>query len=206
MKRHKILLMSGILLLWYFATGCAFNFALTSQRTALENQVMGTYAELEDDLVLVASVRSDGTAKPMTLREKASYATQNRKFNEDDVDELKAKGVLGEEKSGRLIIRNIEGGDAAADEAVAKLAGILTEEENRDRKIQWDYTIASNENLTASDLGNVREAFAKLQRDRAKPGEWIQLEDDRWIQKTESKQVQTSDEDELKDIEDTKEE
>ena len=176
-------------------SACAFNFALTSQRTALENQVMGTYAELEDDLVLVASVRGNGqTERPLTLKEKASIATQNRKFNQDDVDELKEKGLLGEDKAGSLVIRAGEGDES--DAATMKLANILVDEENRDRSVQWNYTIASNDNLTSADLQNVREAFAKLQRDKARPGEWIQLEDGKWIQKTELKAVETSDDDE----------
>lgn len=42
----------SILFACAYLSGCAFNFDVTSQRTALENQVMGSYKELEDELVM----------------------------------------------------------------------------------------------------------------------------------------------------------
>src|SRR5687768_18459876 len=85
---------------------CTFSFELTSQRTALENQVMGSYRELEDDLVLISSVRGETTGgKTVSTRQKKALdARQNQEFNRDDVDELKLKGLLGETNDGKHVL------------------------------------------------------------------------------------------------------
>lgn len=195
--KHKMIRRTIIVLsLSYLTTACAFNFELTSQRTALENQVMGTYAELEDDLVLVASVRSEGIApsSAMTPKERAAFATQNRRFNQDDIDELKGMGILGEANDGRLVILPESVGQvASAKPETLQLAKILVAEDNRDREIQWQYTVSTNENLSEKDMANVRQTFAKLQRDNANAQDWLQTEDGQWVRKVETKKIEIND-------------
>ena len=43
--------------------------------------------------------------------------------------------------------------------------------------------IETNETLTAQDLPKVHTMFAALNRDKAIKGEWIQLDNEQWIQK-----------------------
>lgn len=171
-------------------SGCAFNFEITSQRTALENQVLGSYQEMDDDLVLVTSVRSldsEGKKKEIDvsdLQQRAIVARQNQEFNRDDVDELKQAQILGEANDGQLVILPAGIGLVEkATEAQSKLARSLVDEENKDREVVWRRIVQSNENLTEEDLPDVRRTFAKMQRESAQKGVWLQAEDGKWSRK-----------------------
>ena len=168
--------------------GCTFNFDVTSQRTALENQVMGSYKELDDDLILASSVRGGKgkaaqTGEPSPARQKAVDARQEQQFNQDDIDELKNEQLLGETAAGELALLPAgvakAGGGGPKDVALARE---LVAEENRDRAVVWQRLIESNENLSAKDLPEVRRTYAKLQREQARPGQWVQDEDGHWRQ------------------------
>lgn len=165
-------------LLWVSA--CAFEVNVTSQRTALENQVMGSYAQLEDDLVLNSSVRGKPTKG---IKEKALLAKQNQAFNKDDIDELKSKGILGESKQGLLQILTKNQGLASEVKAEdMKLAKILVDEENRDRRVIWSQTISTNESLTDDNLKEVQTTYAKMMRDKSDPGHWYEADSGKWQQ------------------------
>src|SRR5690606_18823022 len=98
--RGDVSMKVALYLFAFTLTGCAFSFDVTSQRTALENQVMGTYKELDDELVLSGAVRGNGAAvKPVSP---AVQARQNQMFNADEIAELKAAGLLGEGADGYL--------------------------------------------------------------------------------------------------------
>jgi hypothetical protein len=82
---------------------------VVSERTALENQVLGSYNALSDDVLLVASVRGvDPTGKitipPRKSREyqNAVMAMETLAFHEDDVDAFKRLGWVGENNVGLL--------------------------------------------------------------------------------------------------------
>jgi hypothetical protein len=169
------------------AAGCTFNFEVTSQRTALENQVMGTYKELDDDLVLVSAVRAGGQAalpEVSPSKRRALDARLNQQFNRDDLDELKDKGVLGEANDGAVaLLPSNLGATKAVAAGDLKLAQALVAEENRDREALWRRTIETNENLSAKDLPEIRSTYAKVQRDNAAPGQWVQDERGAWQRK-----------------------
>jgi len=78
---------------------------VTGEKTALENQVIGTYELIEGDTWMIASTRGStkGTSQKMSIdKREVLEATQNRKFNKDDIDEFKQDGVLGENNRGFL--------------------------------------------------------------------------------------------------------
>jgi uncharacterized protein YdbL (DUF1318 family) len=163
-------------------TACTFNFEVTTPRTALENQIMGSYKELEDDLILVSSVRSGGkqaSAEMAPGKRRALDARENQEFNRDDIDELKDKGIVGETATGTVAILPKASGDGKD----LRLAQQLVPEENRDREDIWKRIIESNENLSAKDLPEVRRTYAKLQRETARPGQWVQDEGGNWMRK-----------------------
>src|SRR5688572_5441341 len=139
MRSHPSMLMPMLMLVIAAAitSSCTFNFEVTSQRTALENQVMGTYRELEDDLVLISAVRAPKAGAAVSPhRQRALDAKQNQDFNRDDIDELKTIGVLGETAGGTVALLPPSIGKAA-DSAAARLAAQLVVEENRDREVIW---------------------------------------------------------------------
>jgi uncharacterized protein YdbL (DUF1318 family) len=172
------------------AFGCSgplVGITVVDEKTALENQVLGTYQELSQEVLLVASVRYIDPEGKLVARpalppgkEAAIRAMQRSAFNKDDVDQLKAHGILGENNEGGITI--------VAPEKIASdrqsFVKNLVEEENADREVLMQRILATNEKLTAQDMPKIRRTFAALNRDRARPGEFVQLQEGQWIQKS----------------------
>ncbi len=161
---------------------------VVDQRTALENQVLGSYREINGDLLLLASVRSidrQGRLVPSPPmpegRKKALRAMQRSAFNKDDIDAFKSEGVLGESLDGYLYYFKTPG--MKTDPKQAKFAWSLRTEENEDRKVLYKRIVEINENFKESDLKKVETIMAGLNRDAAKPGELIQTDSGEWVKK-----------------------
>jgi uncharacterized protein YdbL (DUF1318 family) len=156
----------------------------TGEKTALENQILGTYSQVKEDVWMVASVRAASPDSQITLSEEKRAvlaAVQNREFNKDDVEEFKRDGAIGENNKGRLELRPLE--RLQKDAAYRKLVEQIVAEENRDRQIILKRIAAVNPAVQAATPGEVESAFAQLQRDAAKPGEWLQLSSGEWTRK-----------------------
>jgi Protein of unknown function (DUF1318) len=163
-------------------TGCTFNFNVTGSRSALENQVMGSYKELDDDLILSSSVRGPGGS---AQRKPAVDARLNQQFNQDDLGELADLGVVGESAVGTVVVlANKVTGSTKISPAQVQLAKQLVVEENRDRAVIWQRIIAANPNLRASDLPQVQKTYAKIRRQALTPGQWYEDESGVWQKKT----------------------
>ena len=175
------------LVLALFLSACSIHtpeMKFTGEKTALENQILGTYQQVEEDVWMVASVRAANPDSQITLSEEKRTvltAIQNREFNKDDVEEFRRDGVAGESANGYLEIRPHE--RVNTDPEYKKLVERIVEEENRDRKIIMQRIIDINPNIQASDQAEVEKVFAKLNQDSAKPGEWIQLAGGEWVRK-----------------------
>lgn len=179
-----------------YAVSCAnlvqVKIDVVDQRTALENQVLGSYQEIGGDLLLMASVRSidsEGRLKPAPkiseARRTAIRAMQRSRFNLDDVDRFKSVGAIGETNDGYL--KYILSFDPGADKKLEKFMNNLIAEENEDRKILYRRIVAINENFHEGDLPKVEEIMAALNHDSAKQGEWIQTGSGHWIIKDRKK-------------------
>jgi uncharacterized protein YdbL (DUF1318 family) len=168
---------------------------VVSERTALENQVLGTYNALDTEMLLVASVRgvdSAGTIRepPRQSREHrdAVLAMQTLSFHEDDLQAFKRLGWVGENVDGLLTKFPLVREDAPEDlaEFVERYSeeelATVTAEVNRAREIVMGRVIDLNEDLTNEDLPQVRRVFGKLNVENALPGEKIQLEDGTWAE------------------------
>lgn len=189
MRLYHVLI-SPIFFAAMLLSGCSFNFEITSQRTALENQIIGSYQELNDDVVVTSSVRSldaKGQKKEVSvsrLQEEAIKARQSQQFNLDDLDELKNLQILGEKNDGLVgVLPDNVGKVKEASSDNLKLAGVILKEENRDREVVWKRVIFSNESLSDKDLPAVKKAFVRLQRESARTGQWLQDEQEKWYQK-----------------------
>lgn len=175
----------GLLVLSVIWGGCTFKFQITSQKTALEKQIMGSYDKLEDELLMISTVRgSSSTDQETSFSEKALRARKNQKFNQDDIAELKDKGLLGERLDGTIAVVPAEHRPNGISSEDLDLARKLAAEENRDRKAIWRGIIVENEALKQSDLEQVRRSYARTKREEAEPGTWIQNENGAWTQKT----------------------
>ena len=144
-------------------TGCfSFQFITVDEQTALEAQVLGSFAELEHNLVLVASVRSEGTdMASMPEGQRETYrAAMNRQYNRDDITGLKNQGCLAELRDGRLGAHPCDATrkDAALDQRAVK----LVKEENRDRQTIFRYIIANSAELSENDMSRMGDHFCPV--------------------------------------------
>ena len=174
----------------FFLSACAkelvgVNVTIIDQRTALENQVLGTYEDIGKDMMLLASVRSiDESGKlkevdPIPRHKKeAIRARQRMEFNKDDIENFKLIGCAGESNDGFLAFFEID--KTREDPQFELFVKAIIKEENDDRRTIMKRIVMISENLNENDLPDVQKIFASLNRDNAKKGEKIQLEDGIW--------------------------
>jgi hypothetical protein len=179
-----------VVVLWLAACGKLVDVDVTvvDQKTALENQILGSYEELGNEMLLLASVRSvDEEGKLKTVAEippgkkEAIRAMQRQEFNRDDIQMFKQTGVAGEGNAGVLVFFDNE--KTLKDPQFKSFAQAIIQEENEDRLTILKRTIATNEAFSEGDLPKVRKIFASLNRDSAQPGEKIQKENGNWTVK-----------------------
>ena len=196
MSPHKLMHMLGVdpmnrifmTLLFALLTGCGgplVGVTVVDERTALENQVLGTYQELNQQVMLVASVRYiDPNGKLKQTQElppgkkNVVRALQRVSFNKDDLNRYKTLGMIGENNEGGITLLEpdkVEPADRA-------FVDNLIKEENEDRAAIMSRIIETNETLSSKDMPRVHKMFAALNRDKALKGERIQLESGAWIQ------------------------
>lgn len=164
------------------------NVTVVDQKTALENQILGSYEELGNDMMLLASVRSvDENGKLKTVAQippaklKAIRATQRREFNRDDIQMFKQIGCAGEGNDGFLVFFDVE--RTQKDPKFKSFVQTIIKEENEDRLATLERIVDTNEAFSEASLPKVKQISASLNRDNAKPGEKIQLEDGTWAVK-----------------------
>ena len=154
---------------------------VTGEKTALENQVLGTYQQIESDSWVIASTRSVEGNQDVTMsaeKQKVLDAVENRKFNKDDIDEFKDKGVIGEDNRGFLQV--LSAAREQDDEKSVQLVQQIVDEENRDRQVIYERVLLVNPAAASADSTKIVEIFSKLNQDNSKPGTHIQLPDGTW--------------------------
>jgi hypothetical protein len=169
---------------------------VVSQRTALENQVLGSYNALSEDVLLVASVRGvDPTGKIKTVPRKsrehqnAVMAIETLAFHEDDVDAFKRLGWVGENNLGLLTPFPMNKENAPDD--LQAFAARYPQDEflsvvkqvNQAREVVMMRVVETNADFTEKDLPRIKRVFAKLNREKALPGEKMQKEDGSWARR-----------------------
>jgi uncharacterized protein YdbL (DUF1318 family) len=102
-------------------------------------------------------------------------ATESRRARRPALREWKGRGCIGETNQGLLVDRPGEG-------CGPEVPGLIRAE-NADRQVIYDAFMKDN-NIPATDTARVRNAFAKARQERARPNDWIQLDDGQWVRKT----------------------
>lgn len=162
---------------------------ITGEKTALENQVIGTYQEIEEEAWTLTSVRSTnpGQQAPVMSQEKKRVfeAVQGRKFNKDDIDEFKQAGFVGETNEGMLVVRDHE--KLNADAELKNRVTTIVENENNYRKVIMERIVVLNEQASEAGETTVGRIFSKMNQDNSAPGTWIQSDDGTWVKKATQK-------------------
>ena len=190
----KISLLSMTLFLLFGCTLAQVRVNVVSERTALENQVLGSYNSLSQDVLLVASVRGvDPLGRIKTPpRKRREYqdtveAVETIAFHADDVDFFKRLRWVGENNQGLLTPFPMDKKGVPEDlkEFTARYQAdefnTVVQEVNRAREVVILQVVEINENLTKEDLPKIRKVFGKLNRENALPGEKVQAEDGSWM-------------------------
>ncbi len=169
---------------------------VASERTSLENQILGSYNSLSEETLLVASVRGvDPLGRIQTPPKKsqeqqdAIAAMQIISFHADDVEAFKRLGWVGEDNQGLLAPFGMSRDkapddlkDFAARYGQREFDSVLAEV-NAARGVIMRRAIETNAQLTQADLPKVRAVFAKLAADTSLPGDRLQNPDGAWTVK-----------------------
>ncbi|MFT4579302.1 MAG: hypothetical protein ACI8PD_002235 [Nitrospinales bacterium] len=189
MKKKWIKALS-IYISFFYMMGCAeklvdVNVTIVDQKTALENQILGSYEELGNEVLLLASVRSvdeEGKLKPVIEvpkgKRKALRAMQRQEFNRDDIQDFKNTSCAGEGNDG--LLKYFENERTLKDSDYKRFVVAILQEENEDRLTVLQRIVATNENFSEKDLPKVQKISASLNRDNAHAGEKIQSDDGAW--------------------------
>ena len=167
---------------------------VVSERTSLENQVLGSYNSLSEDLLLVASVRGVSptgrieSAPPRSPEQQdATRALETVAFHADDLENFKRLGWAGENREGLITAfpRDIPKGITPDLQAFATLYSEaefrqVIDEVNQARRILMQRVVQTNENFTAKDLPAIAKVFAKINRQNSAPGTKVQGDDGSW--------------------------
>jgi len=119
-------------------------------------------------LLSPAAAADKYTIKEMTPE--VTAALEGRRARYEELQRLKQAGRVGENNQGYVTDFS---GDSAVGQTVAA--------ENKDRKVIYE-TIARQNNIENA-LGTIEKVFAATQREKAGPGDKIQLEDGSWVTK-----------------------
>jgi hypothetical protein len=166
---------------------------MLSERTALENQVLGSYNALDSQMLLAASVRGVDTSgnisrPPEHSREYKDTisAMQIIDFHTDDLDSFKRLGWAGENNQGLVEPFSIDRQSVPddfksfADRYSAEEFEFVISKINESREKIMMRVIYMNEDLNETDLPEVKKIFAKLNTENANPGDKIQDLDGNW--------------------------
>jgi len=189
-------LIASILVLLVGCTLAEVKVEVMSERTALENQVLGTYNSLDKEMLLVASVRGvdsrgriKAPARHSQQHQDAITAMQVISFHSDDLYAFKQLGWAGENNRGLVEVFKMDKTDTP--ERLKDFSRRFKPQEfkhvisqiNESRKIIMQRVIDMNENLSADDMPEIGTIFGSLNIEKALPGEKVQKPDGTWTVK-----------------------
>ena len=122
-------------------------------------------------LFLSTATAFAGSYDIKTMTPEIQQALSGRQNRYSDLQNLKSQGAIGENKSGYVEILNSAPGGAAT-----------VNQENEDRRTLYRGIVDQN-NLGAQGMSEVERVFAEVQRDKARPGDFIQSPSGQWTQK-----------------------
>ena len=167
--------------------GCVSVGGTVATPTALENQMLGVYEDLDDDLVYASSVRSNNTI-PFSVENARSEALAARSlqlFNRDELDEFKAAGCIAETLSAILIPYKCTAEQDPTDNFEERRARIIRDENRaRERLMQWAaFLIARKKGRNIIDpekIIELRKTYYRMLREGADKGHIFEQADGRF--------------------------
>ncbi|NRA44599.1 MAG: DUF1318 domain-containing protein [Oligoflexales bacterium] len=153
-------------------------------KTDLEKQVLGEYRSVDNELILMSTVRGKKLGL-LASNDPVELAKQNQKFNQDDLEELKNLQILGEGNDGKVRLVPLSISKIASPKAkIMRLARIILDEENSDRMMLWQDTLAKGQKSLS--LVQVQKTYMEAKRKQTTVGQWYQDDKGTWIRKASS--------------------
>ncbi|MFO7958579.1 MAG: DUF1318 domain-containing protein [Candidatus Brocadiia bacterium] len=160
---------------------------------SLEEQVLGAYEHVGEEVYLLAGVRSVDPATgeptpppPMTESEQRALEARRRmEFNRDDIEQFKQEGYVGEGNDGLLAFLPERMEQLAAEDPDRhELVRAIVEEENEDRITIMRRIVRTNPDLRGEQgMETVRRILATRYRRESAPGVMVQAPDGTWTAK-----------------------
>ena len=163
---------------------------ITSEKTALENQMFGEKARISSDpstsIAVWAALEDYSWAvieepdlaeyRDEFRKRKLTLAQVRRKTMSGYIYDLKKEGLLGESYDGRLVVMPDSVGD---DDRLTKIA----QAENNDRGIILTYYFESHDISDDQQKSAARIEFAQVMARTSPDGTWIEDSEGRWSTK-----------------------
>lgn len=156
------------------------------KKSTLEQQFIGEYEELTEDLQTVASVRAVATGLGQHGDDPYARALQARRlqvFYKDDLDRARANGCVGEALDGRVKLLDCGGGGSqpSSAPAIEPAAARLVQIENDARAALVEYALSKNTNLKDADRTVVWQAYRRIVLTSLRKGDLEQNNAGEWI-------------------------
>lgn len=163
---------------------------ITSEKTALENQMFGEKTRISKQLSTSIAVWASLEQYPWEITKRKELAEYRDEFNKralslaqirrktmsEYLNEFKRQGVLGESFDGRLVVM----ADSLGEDS---LIGRIVDAENNDREIILSYFFESRGMEERADQLGARIEFAQVMARISPDGTWIQDREGNWAVK-----------------------
>ena len=175
------------IILLCLCAGCAIQFpriTATGEKTALENQIVGSYRMIAEESWMIASLRAELPPDSIQFTEekrRVLLAFQRQLFNADDILDFKRQAIVGEGKDGLLVI--FPSDDYQRNNKYKALVDTVVSQENEDRRLIMQRIIELHPDIDPQDRSKVGEVYARMKQDASYPGTLIQDADGNWQKK-----------------------
>ncbi len=180
---HRLLII--LFIITTITTSCSIklpDIKITGEKTALENQILGEYRKIKEDVWLIASERSGDKFNIPVDNSKVLKAVRDRLFYQDDLKEYKVKGVLGGLRSGFITVLKSDKYVQLRQEE-QDLVTELKSKENIARKTILERIVELNPNLSQFDQAEIELSFFKLMLAESPEDSYYQDEESKWVKK-----------------------
>ncbi|MCP4584036.1 MAG: YdbL family protein [candidate division Zixibacteria bacterium] len=160
---------------------------ITSEKTSLEKQLLGSFARGQNDPFTTAAV---WIAQPDSLADQGTItvaravdpeilkAQARRRLNSEDIDSLKSRGTLGEGIDG--LIHFHETDSSRSDSVYRNLALLMIQAENDDRQVILNRFFKDKEIVAENIKTQLVISFAGVMARRSPDGTPVQQPDGSW--------------------------
>ncbi len=164
--------------------GCVSVGGTVATPTALENQMLGVYEDLDEDLVYASSVRSRDKTPFSTdsVRSEALAARSLQLFNRDELSEFKSAGCIAETLSAELVKHKCSAEDDSSAVFEERRMRIIRDENRaREKLVRWAaYLLARKKGrntIEARKIQELRKTYYRMLKEGAGKGHIFQRPD-----------------------------